>query len=118
MKKRSADSLQTKFLKTINELKNRKIMIIGDMVADVYLEGKISRISREAPVLILEHTTEKVVPGGASNAVHNAATLSGCVYAVGVVGDDFAGQELTRVLGSKSVETAGLIIDTSRSTIT
>lgn len=88
------------------------------MVADVYLEGEISRISREAPVLILEHRSEKVVPGGASNAVHNTATLSSNVYAVGVVGDDFAGQELARVLQSKKVETAGLIIDAGRPTIT
>lgn len=88
------------------------------MVADVYLEGKISRISREAPVLILEHTTEKVVPGGASNAVHNTATLGGSVYAVGVVGADFAGQELAQILQSKTVNTAGIIIDTSRPTIT
>ncbi len=93
-------------------------MVIGDMVADVYLEGKISRISREAPVLILEHTEEKVVPGGASNVVHNTATLSGNVFAVGVVGQDFAGQELSRVLSSKNANTAGLIIDTSRPTIT
>jgi len=105
-------------LKMIEKMKNRQIMVIGDMVADVYLEGKISRISREAPVLILEHTTETVVPGGAANAVHNTATLGGNVYAVGVVGDDFAGQELTRILQSKTVDTAGLIIDTSRPTIT
>lgn len=111
------DSLQTSLLKIIKQLENRKIMVIGDMVADVYLEGKISRISREAPVLILEHTTEKVVPGGASNVVHNTATLSGSVYAVGVVGDDFAGRELTRILHSKTADTAGLIVDTSRPTI-
>jgi len=110
--------LQSILLKAIGQLQQRKIMVIGDMVADVYLEGKISRISREAPVLILEHTTEKVVPGGASNAVHNTATLGGCVYAVGVVGDDTAGRELARILQSKAVETAGLIIDTSRPTIT
>lgn len=110
--------LQNTLLNKIQELQDRKIMIIGDMVADVYLEGRISRISREAPVLILEHTTEDVVPGGASNAVHNAATLGGNVYAVGVVGDDFAGQELARILQSKKVNTAGLIVDTSRPTIT
>lgn len=88
------------------------------MVADVYLEGRISRISREAPVLILEHEKEKVVPGGAANAVHNTATLGGKVYAVGVVGNDSAGLELARVLESKSVITAGLIVDDSRPTIT
>lgn len=88
------------------------------MVADVYLEGKISRISREAPVLILQHETETVVPGGAANAVHNTATLGGQVYAVGLVGNDSAGQELARVLNSKTVNTAGLIIDGERPTIT
>ncbi len=93
-------------------------MVIGDMVADVYLEGKISRISREAPVLILEHSEERVVPGGAANVVHNIATLSGNVYAVGVIGQDYAGQELTRILATKTAETAGLLVDNSRPTIT
>lgn len=110
--------LYNSLLTIIDKLKNHKIMIIGDMVADVYLEGKISRVSREAPVLILEHTAENVVPGGASNAVHNAAALSGSIHAVGVVGNDFAGQELARILQSKAVKTAGLIIDASRPTIT
>jgi len=116
--KRGLLILHNSLLQIIEKMQDRKIMVIGDIVADVYLEGKISRISREAPVLILEHTAEKVVPGGASNAVHNTATLGGSVYAVGVVGDDFAGQELTRILQSKTVETAGLIIDASRPTIT
>uniref|UniRef100_UPI003FA26459 bifunctional heptose 7-phosphate kinase/heptose 1-phosphate adenyltransferase n=1 Tax=Sporomusa aerivorans TaxID=204936 RepID=UPI003FA26459 len=93
-------------------------MIIGDMVADVYLEGRISRISREAPVLILEHAGETVVPGGAANAVHNAAALGGKVYAVGVIGDDNAGQLLTQVLNSKTVNTEGFITDAARPTVT
>lgn len=109
--------LYNSLIKIINKLEKHKIMVIGDMVADVYLEGKISRISREAPVLILEHTAENVVPGGASNVVNNAATLSGSVYAVGVVGNDFAGQELARILQSKTVDTRGLIVDPSRPTI-
>lgn len=102
----------------IDKLQNKKIMVIGDMVADVYLEGKISRISREAPVLILEHADETVVPGGAANAVHNAATLGGQVYAVGIIGTDNTGQELTRILKSKNVNTDGLIADPDRPTIT
>jgi rfaE bifunctional protein kinase chain/domain len=110
--------LQNKLLDSIVQLENRKIMVVGDMVADVYLEGKISRISREAPVLILEHTKEIVVPGGASNVVHNAATLSGNVYAVGIIGQDYAGQELVRILQEKKAETAGLLVDHSRPTIT
>ena len=102
----------------IDKLQNKKIMVIGDMVADVYLEGKISRISREAPVLILDHLGETVVPGGAANAVHNAATLGGQVYAVGIIGADNAGQELIRILNDKKVNTVGLLADPTRSTIT
>lgn len=105
-------------LKIIDAMQNKNIMVIGDMVADVYLEGKIARISREAPVLILEHSAENVVPGGAANAVHNTATLGGKVYAVGIIGNDFAGNELVRVLSSKGVVTNGLIKDAERPTIT
>ena len=101
----------------IANMKNRKIMVIGDMVADSYLEGQISRISREAPVLILEHVGERVVPGGAANAVHNAATLLGQVYAVGVVGADSAGNLLRQKLQQVAVHTEGLIIDKERPTI-
>lgn len=110
--------MREKLLQLITEMQNKKIMLIGDMIADVYLEGQISRISREAPVLILEHAAENVVPGGAANAVHNTATLGGKVYAVGIVGNDFPGQELTRILGSKGVVTTGFIPDESRPTIT
>lgn len=110
--------MQENLLQFISNMQNKKIMLIGDMIADVYLEGRISRISREAPVLILEHTAENVVPGGAANAVHNTATLGGQVFAVGVVGDDASGCELSRVLGAKGVNTAGLIQDSSRPTIT
>ncbi len=110
--------MQAALLKLIDKLPGHKVMVIGDMVADVYLEGKISRISREAPVLVLEHSGETVVPGGAANAVHNAATLGGDVFAVGVVGDDAAGRELANILGGKRVRTEGLIVDGTRPTIT
>ena len=94
------------------------IMVIGDMIADSYLEGRISRISREAPVLVLEHAGETIVPGGAANVVHNCSTLQGQVYAVGLIGDDFAGKELGRILAARGVYTAGLIMDDNRPTIT
>lgn len=102
----------------VPKLKDKKIMVIGDMVADVYLEGKIARISREAPVLILEHAAEVVVPGGAANATYNVAALGGEVFAVGVVGDDYAGNQLRQELGDKDIHTDGLISDPGRPTIT
>ena len=110
--------MQAALLKLVDNLSGHRVMVIGDMVADVYLEGKISRISREAPVLVLEHGGETVVPGGAANAVHNAATLGGDVFAVGVVGDDAHGRELAAILAAKRVHVEGLIVDPTRPTIT
>ena len=105
----------------MNSLKNFNkinILIIGDMVADVYLKGNISRVSREAPVLVLEHAGEKVVPGGAANVVHNVATLGGKAFAVGLIGNDKAGGGLRAILNDKNVETTGLIVEENRPTIT
>ena len=102
-------------LKKFNKI---NILIIGDMVADVYLKGNISRVSREAPVLVLEHAGEKVVPGGAANVVHNVATLGGQAFAVGLIGNDKAGTGLRAILNNKNVETTGLIIEENRPTIT
>ena len=102
-------------LKKFNKI---NILIIGDMVADVYLKGNISRVSREAPVLVLEHAGEKVVPGGAANVVHNIATLGGQAFAVGLIGNDKAGTGLRAILNNKNVETTGLIVEENRPTIT
>ena len=102
-------------LKKFNKI---NILIIGDMVADVYLKGNISRVSREAPVLVLEHAGEKVVPGGAANVVHNVATLGGQAFAVGLIGNDKAGSGLRDILNDKNVETTGLIAEENRPTIT
>ena len=102
-------------LKKFNKI---NILIIGDMVADVYLKGNISRVSREAPVLVLEHAGEKVVPGGAANVVHNVATLGGQAFAVGLIGNDKAGGGLRDILNDKNVETTGLIVEENRPTIT
>ncbi|HMM19596.1 MAG TPA: PfkB family carbohydrate kinase [Selenomonadales bacterium] len=110
--------MQNNLFTLIDKICGHKIMVIGDVVADVYLEGKISRISREAPVLVLEHAGETVVPGGAANVIHNAATLGGAVYAVGVIGNDDAGRRLAETLEARRVQTAGLIVDAARPTIT
>lgn len=82
------------------------VLIIGDMVADVYLDGTIARISREAPVLVLEQREERVVAGGAANVANNAATLGGASYAVGICGTERSGDALLAVLRANGVRTA------------
>ena len=101
----------------VKRLSGRRILVIGDMVADIYIDGRISRISREAPVLVLEQAGEKIVAGGAANVAHNAQTLGGSVYAVGLLGEDAAAQGLADILAEKGVQTAGLFHDAARPTI-
>ena len=100
------------------QMTDTPILVIGDMVADVYLEGTIARISREAPVLVLEQREERVVAGGAANVANNAATLGGTVYAVGVCGTERSGDALLAVLGENRVHTEAFVRDAAHPTIT
>ena len=100
-----------------NGMKGMRVLILGDMVADIYLDGRISRISREAPVLVLEEIGERIVAGGAANVAHNAATLSGTVSAFGVLGEDVGGAGITAVLKGAGVDVSGLIVAADRPTI-
>lgn len=105
-------------VRIIEEMKNRRILVLGDMVADIYLYGTISRISREAPVLVLEQADEKIVAGGAANVANNIATLGGRVFAVGLLGLDNGGKGLKTILSANGVDTQGLFCDEKRPTIT
>jgi rfaE bifunctional protein kinase chain/domain len=75
---------------------SRRVAVVGDLVADEFLSGQISRVSREAPVLILRYDTTHVVPGGAGNAANNVASLGGRVDLLGLIGRDESGRALAR----------------------
>jgi bifunctional ADP-heptose synthase (sugar kinase/adenylyltransferase) len=77
------------------------------LIADEFVYGRIARVSREAPVLILEYDATEIVPGGAGNAANNVASLGGIVRLVSLVGRDEAGRRLFKVL-PRAVERAGL----------
>ena len=82
----------TRFLELIDGLANRRIVVIGDVIADEFISGRISRVSREAPVLILSYDSTQIVPGGAGNAANNVATLGGQIDIFGLIGRDEAGR--------------------------
>ena len=98
-------------------MQGKKVLVIGDIIADVYVDGRISRISREAPVLILDKAGERVVAGGAANVVANAATLGAEVFALGVIGDDHYAESLRDIFKDLDVHIEGLVRDKSRPTI-
>jgi rfaE bifunctional protein kinase chain/domain len=74
------------------------VAVIGDVVADEFVYGRVARVSREAPVLILEYDSTEVVPGGAGNAANNVASLGGSATLAAVVGRDEPGERLLRAL--------------------
>ncbi len=107
-----------KFKKIINRFKQLKIAVIGDIVGDVYIYGKPFKLSREAPVLVVRHDSETILPGSAGNTIHNLAQLGTQVFPLSILGDDEAGRSLMGQFAAMNVEMEGLIIAESRSTIT
>ncbi|NNE97866.1 MAG: hypothetical protein HKN25_02465 [Pyrinomonadaceae bacterium] len=100
------------------EFKSKKIVIVGDLVADQFLHGTIKRISREAPVFIISHSETETLAGGAANAAVNVASLGGNAVLVGITGNDPNGQDLIGVLESSSVDCRFLITADDFSTTT
>ena len=94
------------------------ITVLGDLVADEFVFGEISRVSREAPVLILKLRDRRFVPGGGANAIYNLADLGVNVLPVGVVGDDEAGKSLLRAFRHKRIPVSGVLKDKSYTTVT
>lgn len=96
----------------------RRVMVLGDMVLDEYVMGRPSRISREAPVLILQYSGSFVRPGGATNTANNLSRLGAKTIVVGVVGDDQIGRALRAKLDELAIDTSCLLIDPNRPTST
>lgn len=106
-------------IKYIDRLKEPKILVIGDFALDEMIYGNTERISREAPVLILEHYETKKILGAASNAANNVSSLNcGKVSALGVYGDDYYGRELLKILEEKNIKTDLMVMDKTRKTTT
>ncbi|MFI5114074.1 MAG: bifunctional heptose 7-phosphate kinase/heptose 1-phosphate adenyltransferase [Terriglobales bacterium] len=94
------------------------VTVLGDLVADEFVFGEISRVSREAPVLILKHRDRTVLPGGGANAIYNLADLGVNVLPVGLVGDDEPGRLLMRAFRHKRIPVSGVLKDKSYTTVT
>lgn len=101
--------------KRIQALSGGRVIVIGDLLIDELLEGKPERISREAPVLILEHVDTELIPGGAANTAHNISALGGICHAIGVCGDDEYANKLGSLLEGCGI-THSLVRDPSRPT--
>src|ERR1700674_4476856 len=93
----------------VEKFPSKTIVLAGDFVADEFQCGEISRVSREAPVLILRHRETKLVPGGGANAANNLAALGARVLVVTAVGDDAAGEALIGYFRERDVDVSSIL---------
>jgi rfaE bifunctional protein kinase chain/domain len=93
----------------VSAFRGRRLLVIADLVADEFVYGKVERISREAPVLILRYDTTDVRLGGGANAVHNIASLGGRPIPLGVLGRDETGRLLRKQLRDKAIATSRVV---------
>jgi rfaE bifunctional protein kinase chain/domain len=95
----------------VRAFRGRRVLVVADLVVDEFVYGRIERVSREAPVLILRHEGLDARLGGGANAVHNLRTLGGRPRPLGVVGGDEPGRRLRRLLREAGVSTADVLTD-------
>jgi len=105
------------FQKIIKGFKNRKILVVGDIILDHYIWGRVNRISPEAPVPVVEVTRENFLLGGAANVAHNIVSLGAHAAVIGMNGEDIAGEALRSILEQKGVDCSGLFTENRPTTV-
>jgi len=107
-----------KYKSIINKFNKKNILVVGDVILDRYVQGKVTRISPEAPVPVVLEEKSFYTPGGAANVAQNLSVLGAKVVQVGRIGNDFEGQMLKRQLKKKAIDVSGIQIDSTTPTIT
>lgn len=103
--------------KLFNNFKNKRVLIIGDIILDRYIFGKVSRISPEAPVPVVEVVEESYRLGGAANVANNIVALGGKAHVSGIIGRGSAGRIVKDLLQEKGIEQELIFEDTRRTTV-
>ena len=96
---------------------SRRITVIGDLMLDEFVWGKVGRISPEAPVPVVEVTGESFYPGGAANVARNLREFVNQVAVIGMLGKDRSGRQLRELLAEQNIDTSSAIEDESFCTI-
>lgn len=102
----------------IDRFSEARVLVVGDLTLDEFLTGEVERISREAPVVILRHESTRQIPGGGANAVYNLAKLGAQVTVAGIIGADIQGEALRSIFQAAGIDTAGIVVDRDRPTVT
>jgi len=107
--KKGLDGHTSRLCELVRRMAGRRVAVIGDVIADQFVFGEIARVSREAPVMIVNYKATETVPGGAGNAAANIASLGGAATIVSLVGRDRPGRSIVRTLGARGVDTSGVV---------
>ncbi len=100
----------------VDSFRKASVLVVGDIIMDHFIWGRVERISPEAPVPVVEVTEETVLLGGSANVVNNIVSLGGRCYLTGIVGRDRDGTMLLKMLRERGVELGGIVIDSRRPT--
>ena len=101
----------------LRQVSSKRVLVIGDLMLDEYVWGRVSRISPEAPVPVVEVIRESYYPGGAANVARNVREFSPSVFVMGLVGEDAHGEKLRKLMGENGINLEGLQDDASFQTI-
>jgi rfaE bifunctional protein kinase chain/domain len=110
------NDIRRELLSLLPRLAGHRVLVVGDLFLDEYVLGQATRLSREAPIPVLEFVRRFFVPGGAANPAHNICTLGSQATVLGLVGDDEAGRKLLIELQTVGIDPTGLVVDDSRPT--
>lgn len=105
-----------RYEKILSGFEGKSVLVVGDLMIDEYLRGSVRRISQESPVMVVEVESDEFKPGGAANVGNNLRALGAKVSMAGVVGDDESGRMLRMELASWSIDTTGILTDSTRPT--
>jgi rfaE bifunctional protein kinase chain/domain len=111
-----SDDFQARARDLIARFRTLPVLVVGDVMLDRFIVGRVTRISPEAPVPIVRFESEHVRLGGAANVAQNLAVLGARVSLVGLVGDDAAGAALRAQLAAAGIDAGGLVVDAGRPT--
>lgn len=114
--KTARKSQTERLLEIVKEFPKARVLVVGDFILDEFIWGKVSRISPEAPVPVVNVNRESFLPGGSLNVANNIHKLGGTVYPCGVVGRDLEGRLLMRGMRKLGIDTGGVIQDRERPT--
>lgn len=105
-----------RLVKAVPQFADRPVLIVGDLMLDVFVWGDVQRISPEAPVPVVDVRDETQLLGGTANVANNVASLGGRAVVSGVVGNDHSGREVVRMLRKVGIPPEGLVVEDKRPT--